>query len=836
MTLLTGTNRLLFFIQCRQSRHSVSEYRKRKSLLSNYRIDRKSDEIGNVYEKLQSPLNELVPVTPNKTSITIDVLDRETYAQLSEWRKANLVRRARRVLPLPISLTTDDKLGYRWKQQFIKSLKKRNILASRNLYDNPHESIPDFVRLMNDTNEEMLREKFPEIYEKFKSIRQSASDYNFKELVNVDKTAYFPFSQTLKSNELLDSSEKLHQEVGFNDEEYENFLKHNELLQFLASNIKAGPLSEYEPEIRSWASQIWLRNYGKSDPSIAPSKVPCSGCGAHLHCTSQNIPGFIPAQKFTLFNEKELESQRCQRCEFLTKYNVSLNVTVSDEEYPNLITKINSNKSLVIILVDLLDFPCSVWPGIVNLIGEKHLIYIVGNKVDLLPKDDRFYLERIKESLKESLKSTHISRESKIRDVSLISAKNGFGVDNLVTKLLRDLKPGQDIYLIGCTNAGKSTLFNVLMQSDLCALTDDQDLMQRATTSIWPGTTLNLLKFPIRKMKGWEMQIRLNRLNLLEKHYIAENILTKHLRRQSQIRYAHLSERINTNISTTTPFLMENNHPLIRTVRNRGKKPFEPMKKDSMKLNYLNDTPGVIYKDQLLNLLTTEELLRTIPREVITPRTYTLRPEQTLFIGGLARIDLTHARQHVWLTVFASSYLPINIVYTEQAKRFYETYIGTEFLAVPLGDYERLKYWPQLSPKEIELELLGWEKSAADIVLSSAGWISITGNADSKCILKTFTPEGRGIYTRQPPILPYAIRLRGRRIPGTPCFENKLFTIDDDDHHHHGYYKNHRHTDEKLNENSETMTMDDHIRRRRRKHTKIIDDERLKKARTFIEG
>ena len=831
MTLLTYTNRLLFYIQCRQSRHSVAEFRKRKILLNEYRIDRTSNENENVYKKLESPLNELVPVTPRKTSITIDVLDKETYSQLSEWRQQNLVRRARRVLPLPISLTTDDKLGYRWKQQYIKSLKKRNILASRNR--NSHELVPDFVRLMNDANEELLKEKFPEIYEKFKSLCQT-SDNNSNELVNVDKPAYFPFSQTLKSNESLNLNEKPHSEVGFNDDEYENFLKHNELLQFLASNIKSGPFSEYEPEIRNWASQLWLRNYGNSDPSIAPSKVPCNGCGAHLHCTSPNIPGFMPVQKFTLFNEKELESQRCQRCEFLTKYNVSLNVTVSDEEYPNLIAKINSNKSLVIILVDLLDFPCSVWPGIVNLIGEKHLIYIVGNKVDLLPKDDRFYLERIKKSLKESLKSTHISREAKIRDVSLISAKTGFGVDNLVTKLLRDLKSGQDIYLIGCTNAGKSTLFNVLMQSDLCALTDDQDLMQRATTSIWPGTTLNLLKFPIRKMKGWEMQMRLNRLNILEKQDIAENILTKNLRRQSQIRYAHLAERINTDISTTTPFLMENNHPLIRTVRNRGKRPFESKKNDLSKLNYLNDTPGVIYKDQLLNLLTTEELLRTIPREVITPRTYTLRPGQTLFIGGLARIDLTNARQNIWLTVFASSYLPINIVYTEQAKHFYEAHIGTEFLAVPLGDYERLKYWPRLSPKEIELELLGWEQSTADIVLSSAGWISITGNIDTKCILRAFTPEGRGIYLRQPPILPYAIRLRGRRIPGTPCFENKLFTIDD--------FQNHRYSNQKYDKNSETTSIfvEENeqrpvIKHRRHVNRTIIADERLKNARKFVD-
>lgn len=32
-------------------------------------------------------------------------------------------------------------------------------------------------------------------------------------------------------------------------------------------------------------------------------------------------------------------------------------------------------------MVDLLDFPCSIWPGIVDIIGTDRPIIIVGNKV-----------------------------------------------------------------------------------------------------------------------------------------------------------------------------------------------------------------------------------------------------------------------------------------------------------------------------------------------------------------------------------------------------------------------------------------------------------------------
>lgn len=88
-----------------------------------------------------------------------------------------------------------------------------------------------------------------------------------------------------------------------------------------------------------------------------------------------------------------------------------------------------------------------------------------------------------------------------VKHVALISAKTGWGVEELITKLHNLWKVSGDVYLVGCTNVGKSTLFNCLLQSDYCKV-QAVDLVQRATTSIWPGTTLNLLKFPILRPSG----------------------------------------------------------------------------------------------------------------------------------------------------------------------------------------------------------------------------------------------------------------------------------------------------------------------------------------------
>lgn len=51
------------------------------------------------------------------------------------------------------------------------------------------------------------------------------------------------------------------------------------------------------------------------------------------------------------------------------------------------------------------------------------------------------------------------------------------------------------------------------------------------------------------------------------------------------------------------------------------------------------DTPGVVQPDQILNMLTVDELMYVIPRELIRAETFILRPGMTLFIAGLARLD-----------------------------------------------------------------------------------------------------------------------------------------------------------------------------------------------------
>lgn len=123
--------------------------------------------------------------------------------------------------------------------------------------------------------------------------------------------------------------------------------------------------------------------------------------------------------------------------------------------------------------------------------------------------------------------------------------------------------------------------------------------------------------------------------------------------------------------------------------------------------------------DQIINLLTAEELLDAIPKKVLWPRIFIMRPGTTLFLAGLGRIDLINGSDRTRLAVFASEKLPILIVNTEQAEKVYWDCLGTELMCVPRGNKERFQSWPHLKRHEEKIVVSNYEsekKSAAGMI------------------------------------------------------------------------------------------------------------------------
>jgi hypothetical protein len=58
-----------------------------------------------------------------------------------------------------------------------------------------------------------------------------------------------------------------------------------------------------------------------------------------------------------------------------------------------------------------------------------------------------------------------IKQGDQIKSVELISAKNGYNIEKLISSLFRIWNDEGDVFLLGATNAGKSVLFNRLLAS-----------------------------------------------------------------------------------------------------------------------------------------------------------------------------------------------------------------------------------------------------------------------------------------------------------------------------------------------------------------------------------
>jgi len=209
----------------------------------------------------------------------------------------------------------------------------------------------------------------------------------------------------------------------------------NEFCKTDFSNVPPNWMVDVEEFDDTLEEKIWLKNYGTPDPNSNISLVSCGGCGAALHCKDPAIPGYLPSELFHGKNERKLRLMICQRCHFLKYYKTALEVKVSPDEYINLLKIIKTKKCAVILMVDLTDFPCSIWPEINSVLNPRTAVFVVGNKIDLLPQDSKDFFMHIQRCLSKAVQENTGIDQNSIRYVGLISAKTGYGIEQLINKL-----------------------------------------------------------------------------------------------------------------------------------------------------------------------------------------------------------------------------------------------------------------------------------------------------------------------------------------------------------------------------------------------------------------
>ena len=206
----------------------------------------------------------------------------------------------------------------------------------------------------------------------------------------------------------------------------------------------------------------------------------CIGCGAAIQTTDKEQAGFTPPSAL----EKGLETGQvyCQRCFRLRHYNEISDVNISDDDFIKLLHEVGESDALVVNVIDIFDFNGSVIPGLSRFVSGNDVL-LVGNKKDILPKS-------VKDG-KVTQWLTERAHEVGLRpvDVVLTSAQNKQAIKELMEKIESHRK-GRDVYVVGVTNVGKSTLINAIIQE----ITGDKDII---TTSRFPGTTLDKIEIPL---------------------------------------------------------------------------------------------------------------------------------------------------------------------------------------------------------------------------------------------------------------------------------------------------------------------------------------------------
>ena len=209
-------------------------------------------------------------------------------------------------------------------------------------------------------------------------------------------------------------------------------------------------------------------------------EILCIGCGATIQTTDKTGLGFTPQSAL----EKGLETGEvyCQRCFRLRHYNEITDVQLTDDDFLKLLHEMGDSDALVVNVIDIFDFNGSVIPGLPRFVSGNDVL-LVGNKKDILPKSvkpgkiSQWLMERAHE---EGLRPV---------DVVLTSAQNKHAIKEVIDKI-EHYRKGRDVYVVGVTNVGKSTLINAIIQE----ITGDQNVI---TTSRFPGTTLDKIEISL---------------------------------------------------------------------------------------------------------------------------------------------------------------------------------------------------------------------------------------------------------------------------------------------------------------------------------------------------
>ena len=363
--------------------------------------------------------------------------------------------------------------------------------------------------------------------------------------------------------------------------------------------------------------------------SLSPSADICVGCGSLLQTVDSDKVGYVLPKVFNEYtnkmsllttetsdensesstetsDENSVPSLICLRCFNLKHYNTALNITSNIDTYKEHLISLKERRALVVLIIDAVDFPGSLFPDLDNILGHRNRVHVVVNKVDLLPNLNRKTLLRLEEYIRSEYAVGMRSHD--IQKLWFVSSKTGKGIDSLCKEIAYSWGNRGDVYLLGCTNVGKSSLFNHLITNLCAAIPGDRDTVSGVPApspviSHWPGTTLGLISFPILsvgKRKRLLEQVEKAPPDMVDKSLSNKGLQIRELHKAKK----HIS---NPGIYECLPDIEEILDEIgIRKPQTKTVVPKQDIKREEeipKNRIWLRDTPGAINDDQVYNII-----------------------------------------------------------------------------------------------------------------------------------------------------------------------------------------------------------------------------------------
>ena len=192
----------------------------------------------------------------------------------------------------------------------------------------------------------------------------------------------------------------------------------------------------------------------------------CIGCGVILQTTSSNDLGYTI----------KIDNNLCERCFRIRNYNDYKFVIKDNNDYINILKDVNNTNNLVVLVVDLFNISKHL-EDISKYINNQ--ILLVLTKRDILPKScyDKKFIKYFE------------NYNLNIIDTVVVSSNKNYNLDTLYNKI-NTYKNTNNVYVVGFTNSGKSTLINKIIYNYSSVDTN-------ITTSNLPSTTIDSIEVKV---------------------------------------------------------------------------------------------------------------------------------------------------------------------------------------------------------------------------------------------------------------------------------------------------------------------------------------------------